>query len=108
MHDILQYAKKICRADLRGGRSIISSDCAGVLYDCPAWDDAYSEALICRYPECKISIREAQETSTSGFAVFFHIENRPLVWVWAKKSYLVLLVWLVMNLGHVLHTIRKP
>lgn len=107
IHHILKYAQKLCRSDLRGGRVLVSGDCTGVMYDCPMWDDTFSEALICRYPQCRISIRDAQDTSTSGFAIFFHVERQPLLWLWTKPSYLVCALWMALSLTHVCHLAKQ-
>jgi len=104
---ILQYAQALCQANVHGGRTMISSNHTGVMYDCPMWDDKFSEALICRYPHCRISIRDAQDTSTSGFAIFFHIEQRPLSWVVCKPSYMIFMLWSLVSIAHVLHLIKQ-
>jgi hypothetical protein len=107
MYQILKYAQHIAQADIKGGRVVQSSDCAGVMYDCPAWDDTYSEALICKYPHCKISIRDAQDISTSGFAIFFSLEKQQLSWIWKKPSYTICFVWMCLSIYHTASLIQS-
>jgi hypothetical protein len=103
MQQILKYAQHLAHANTKGGRVVQSGDCTGVMYDCPVWDDAYSEALTCRYPQCRISIRDAQDMSTSGFAIFFQLEQQPLSWLWRKPSYMVCFAWMCISICHIAH-----
>jgi hypothetical protein len=61
IEQVAKYAQALAQTDSKGGRTVVTpSENLAILYDCPCWDDAYSEALICRFPRCRISIRDAQ------------------------------------------------
>jgi len=107
MDRILKYAQHLSQAHANGGRVVQPSDCVGIMYDCPFWDDIYSEALICKYPHCKISIRDAQDVSTSGFAICFQLERQPVSWIWTKPSYALCLVWACISAHQTVSLIQR-
>lgn len=56
-------------------RIIVTDKNKGQLVDCSCWHDDYSQAILALYPKCDISILSSQDISTSGFAVFFSLEE---------------------------------
>jgi hypothetical protein len=56
-------------------RIIVTDKSKGQLVDCSCWHDDYSQAILALYPKCDISILSSQDISTSGFAVFFSLEE---------------------------------
>lgn len=72
IEQVVKYAQALAQTDSKGGRAVVTPlENLGILYDCPCWDDSFSEALICKYPRCHISIRDAQVFP----AMFLSLQN---------------------------------
>lgn len=73
---VLEYAMELCKSSEKGGRVVVSPDgCSGRLVDCSLWPDDCSQAVLSRFPECNICFLSAQDTSLSGFAIHFSVDD---------------------------------
>lgn len=89
---VLEYALELCDSKKNGGRIAVLSKWQGQLLDCSYWPDEYSQAVLARFPQCRITFISAQDVSSTGFYVYFDLEENKAR---LKRSDLALLVYVV-------------
>lgn len=75
---VLEYALELCDNKKNGGRIAVLSKWQGQLLDCSYWPDEYSQAVRARFPQCTITFISAQDVSSTGFYIYFNLEESSI------------------------------
>lgn len=93
---VLDYALELCDSKKNGGRTAVLNNSQGQILDCSYWPEEYSQALIAKFPQCKITFISSPDVSLTGFYIFLSLEDRlPRL----KNSDLALLGYILIFLG---------
>lgn len=88
---VAKYALSVCNSnDAGGGRLCGHTQSTATIADCGYWPDAYSQAILARFPASTLAFLSAPDTSSSGFIIILSVVNTPAL-SYVKPSDVVLI-----------------